>query len=77
MNYILNIIVLRNKSMRLPGTTSMGFLMCAATIGDSSSVTAAGRRSLKKSLEAEVATGTPEQATVGSLWSPDNGRSTV
>ncbi|KAJ3666818.1 hypothetical protein Zmor_002249 [Zophobas morio] len=30
-------------------------------IGDSSSVTAAGRRSLKKNLEAEVAMGIPEK----------------
>ena len=36
------------------------FLVCTAMMGDSSSVMAAGRRSLKKSLEAEVAMATLE-----------------
>ena len=52
------IIMLRNR----PGTTPVGFLVCAAMMGDSSSVTTAGRRSLKKTLEAEDAMGAPEQA---------------
>ncbi|KAJ3659349.1 hypothetical protein Zmor_011039 [Zophobas morio] len=34
--------------MRCPGTTPMGFLVHAAMMGDSSSVTAAGQRLLKK-----------------------------
>mgnify|MGYP005985939073 CR=1 FL=1 len=55
-------VLLRNKPIHRPGTTPMGFLVCAAMMGDSSSVTAAGRRSLKKILEAEVAMGVPEQA---------------
>ena len=43
----MNFIFLRNKSIRRPGTTPMGFLVCAAMMGDSSSVTAAGRGSHK------------------------------
>ena len=43
----------------------MGFLLCAAIMGDSSSVTAAGRRSLKKSLEAEVAMGALDKPRSG------------
>ena len=42
------------------GTTPMSFLVCAAMIGDSLSVTADVRRSLKKSLEADVAMGVLE-----------------
>ena len=57
--------MLLNKPIRRPGTTPMGFLedvlVCTAMMGDSSSVTAAGRHSLKKSLEAEVAMGTLEK----------------
>ena len=37
------------------------FLVCTAMMGDSSSMTAAGRGSLEKSLEAEVAIGIPEK----------------
>ena len=55
----------RNKPIRRPGTTLMGFLVCAAMIGDSSSVAAAGRHSLKKSLEAEVAVGAPDKFRSG------------
>ncbi|KAJ3666755.1 hypothetical protein Zmor_002186 [Zophobas morio] len=42
--------------------TPMGFLVCASMMGGSSSVTSAGRRSLKKSLEAEVAMGAPDKS---------------
>ncbi|KAJ3654556.1 hypothetical protein Zmor_013735 [Zophobas morio] len=54
-------ILLRNRPIHRPDTTPMGFLICAAMMADSLSVAAAGRRSLKKNLEAEVAMGT-EQA---------------
>ncbi|KAJ3651597.1 hypothetical protein Zmor_017626 [Zophobas morio] len=43
----------------------MSFLVCAAMMDDSSSVTAAGRRLLKKSLEAEVAMGAPLKSRRG------------
>ncbi|KAJ3642039.1 hypothetical protein Zmor_024859 [Zophobas morio] len=39
--------------------------ICVAMIGDSSSITAAGWRSLKKSLEAEVAMGAPDKSRTG------------
>ena len=51
-------LVLQNKPIRRPGTTPS---MCGDD-DDSSSVTAAGRRSLKKSLEAKVMMGAPKQA---------------
>ena len=50
--------VLRNKPICRPGTTPMSFLVCA-------SVTAAGRRSLKKGLEAAVAVGAPDKSRSG------------
>ena len=40
-------VLLRNKHIRRPGRTPMGFLVCASIMGDSLSVTAAGRRSHK------------------------------
>ena len=55
------IILLRNKPIRRPGTTPMSFLVCAAMMDHSSWVTATERRSLKKSLEAELAMGIPER----------------
>ena len=58
-------VLLRNKPINHPATMPTGFLegflVCTAMMGDSSSVTAARRRSLKKSLEAEIAMGTPEK----------------
>ncbi|KAJ3657214.1 hypothetical protein Zmor_016231 [Zophobas morio] len=55
--------------LRRSGTTPMGFLesflVCTAMMGDSSSVMAAGWRSLKKTLEVEVAMGTPESLNRG------------
>ncbi|KAJ3663045.1 hypothetical protein Zmor_007354 [Zophobas morio] len=61
-------VFLRNKPVRRRGTTPMGFLVCAAMIGDSSSVTATAWRSLKKSLEAEVAMSNPEKPRLRNLW---------
>ncbi|KAJ3643464.1 hypothetical protein Zmor_026174 [Zophobas morio] len=66
-------VLLRNKPIRRPGTTPVGFLVCAAMMADSSSVTAAGRRSLKKSLEAEVAMGIPERPRSGNFWKESMG----
>ena len=51
-------VVLPNKPIRRPGTTPMG---------DSSSVTAVGRCSLMKSLEAEVAIGTLKKLQAGNI----------
>ncbi|KAJ3666849.1 hypothetical protein Zmor_002279 [Zophobas morio] len=42
-----SIVLVRNKAIRRPGMTPIGFLVCAAMMGDSSSVTAAGRPSHK------------------------------
>ena len=47
---------------------SVLILVCAAMMDDSSSVTAAGRRSLKKSLEAKVAMGIPEKGRSQNIW---------
>ena len=57
--------VLGNKPIRCLDTTLINFfkgiLVCTAMIGDSSSVTMAERRSLKKSLEVKVAMDTLEK----------------
>ena len=58
-------VLLRNKAIHRPATTPMGFLVCAALMGYSSPVTAAGQRPLKKGLEAEVAGGAPDKPRSG------------
>ena len=59
--FLCKYILLRNKPIRCSGATPISSIY-AGLMSDSSLVTAAGRRSLKKSLKAEVALGAGEQA---------------